>query len=54
MALITLQVLTNYEQNLNTVVVELNGTAGRRRDCHLMAPPVPEVCVSIGINRGCQ
>ena len=30
------------------------GGSSRRRDCHLMAPPVPLSGVSIAINRGCH
>ena len=30
------------------------GTCSRRRDCHFAAPPLPSVCVSIGMERGCQ
>ena len=38
------------------VVRRVPGEISRRRDCHLMAPPVPvlHVVVSIGMNRGCQ
>ena len=34
--------------------VGFQGGNSRRRDCHLMAPPVSLVGVSIGINRGCH
>ena len=33
---------------------ELGPQGSRRRDCHLMAPPVLLVGISIGIHRGCQ